>query len=170
MTKRMNAFRSQLWLASLCQSVSGCWTTPMSSPATTSRRYSGRKGGTASGRAAAAWASTMADNLLLLDAIGEQHLVNAIRQLASAGRFDRIAAVAVELALDLARVRREQQDAIAQQHRLRDRVGHEQHGETGFGPQLQQLLLHLAPRQRVERGERLLPPNHGRLHLPRGAA
>src|SRR5437868_1048813 len=129
----MNAFRSQAWLASCCQSVSGCCTTPMSPPATVSRRYSGRSGGAA----AETCVSTMADNLLLLDAIGEQHLVDALGQLAPARGIDGITAVAVELALDLPGMRREQQDAVAEQHRLRDRVGHEQHGEARVGPQLQ---------------------------------
>src|SRR5215468_10592833 len=106
MTTRMNALRSQAWFTRRCQAVSGCCTTPMSSPATTSRKYSGRIGGVASRRAAAVGASTMADNLLFLDAIREQHVVNALRQLAPAGRVDRVAAVAVELALDLSRMRR----------------------------------------------------------------
>src|SRR5215470_16916553 len=114
----MNVLRSQAWFTRRCQIVSGCCTTPMSSPATMSRRYSLRSGGAVGRRAAAVGTSTMADNLLLLDAIREQHVVDAVRQLAAAGRVDRVAAVAVELALDLARMRREQQDAVADQHRL----------------------------------------------------
>src|SRR5215470_9096274 len=102
MTTRMSALRSQAWLASCCKSVSGCCTTPMSALATTSRTYSGRRGGAAS----FAPMSAMVDHLLLLDAIGEQHVVNAVAELASARGIGRIAAVAVELALDLARMRR----------------------------------------------------------------
>ena len=76
-------------------------------------------------------------------------------------------AVAVELALDLAGMRREQQDAVADQHGLRDRVGHEQHREARIGPQLEQLVLHPAPRERIERGERLVHQQHVRLHRQR---
>src|SRR5580704_1142730 len=100
-----------------------------------SRRYSGRSGGTAAKRAADVWGSAMTDHLLLLDAISEQHLVNAVGQLAPTCRIGRIAAVAVELALDLTRVRRKQQDAIADQHGLRNRVSHEQHREARVVPQ-----------------------------------
>src|SRR6185369_13558574 len=154
MTTRMNTFLSHAWLTSRCHSVSGFCTTPISPLATTSRRYSGRDGGTGRGRAAVIWVSAMADDLLFLDAIGKQHLVNAIGKLAPAGRIGRIGAVAVELALDLSGMRREQQDAVADQHGLRDRVRHEQPREPRIGPQLQQLVLHPAPRERIERGER----------------
>src|SRR5262245_43568769 len=110
--------------------VSGFSTTPMSSPATMSRRYSGRAGGNAGNRVAAAWVSAIADDLLFLDAIRKQHCVDAVRQLVPACRVDWIAAVAVEFALDLARMRREQQDAVADKHCLGDRVGHKQHREA----------------------------------------
>src|SRR5215813_2918575 len=126
MTTRMIALRSHAWLTICCARVSGFSTTPMSPLATTSRRYSRRVGGAASRRSAVCM-SVMGDDLLLLDAIGEQQIVNPVRQLAPARRIDRIAAVAVELAFDLARMRRHQQDAVADQHRLRDRVGDEQH-------------------------------------------
>src|SRR5215472_16620934 len=114
MTRRMNALRSPPWLASVRQADSGCCTTPISSPATISRRYSGRCGGTRSWRAGAM--STMGDDLLLLDAIGEQHVMDAVGQLAAVDRVGRVAAVAVELALDLPGVGREQKDAVADQH------------------------------------------------------
>src|SRR5882672_371614 len=106
----MSALRSHAWLTICCTSVSGFSTTPMSRPATTSRRYSRRVGGAASRRSAVCM-SVMGYGLLLLDAIGEQQIVDAIRQLLPARRVDRIAAVAVELALDLAGMRRQQQDA-----------------------------------------------------------
>src|SRR6202521_3769584 len=141
----MIAFLSQPWLASRWKTVSGFCTTPMSPPAMTSRRYSGRVGGTGAGkRVTGARSSAMGHCLLFLDAIRKQDVVNAVRQL-GAGAVDRIAAVAVELAFDLARVRRHQQDAIADQHGLWDRVRHEQHREARVFPQLQQLFLHLAP-------------------------
>lgn len=53
-------------------------------------------------------------------------------------------------------VGRQQQNAIAHHQRLLNRVGDEQQGETHLFPQQQQLFLHLAPGQRVERGERLV--------------
>src|SRR5690242_466432 len=98
MTTRMSALRSHAWLTIRCTNVSGFSTTPMSRFATTSRRYSRRVGGAASRRSAVCM-SVMSDNLLLLDAIGEQDIVDAVRQLAAARRIDRVAAVAVELAL-----------------------------------------------------------------------
>src|ERR1700704_5359258 len=121
----------------------------MSAPATTSRMYSGRVGGTGAGnRATGARSSAMGHSLLFLDAIGKENVVDAVRELA-AGAVDRVAAVAVQLALDLARMRRHQQDAVADQHGLGVRVGHEQHRETRLVPQLQQLLLHLTPGEGV---------------------
>src|SRR3712207_9443749 len=53
-------------------------------------------------------------------------------------------------------MRREHEDARADDDRLLDRVGHEQHGEAELVPQPQKLLLHLAPRQRVEGREGLV--------------
>src|SRR5215471_2983602 len=162
MTTKMSALRSHAWLTICCASVSGFSTTPMSRLATTSRRYSRRVGGSPS-RRSAVFMSVMGDSLLLLNAIGEQKIVDAVRQLASARRVDRIAAVTVELALDLAGMRRHQQDAVADQHRFWNRVGDEQHGEARVGPQRQQFLLHLAARERIERRERLVHQQHRRL-------
>ena len=71
---------------------------------------------------------------------------------------------AVQLGLDLARVRREQQDPTADRDRLLDRVGDEEHGEAGVVPEPQQLVLHLAAGERVERGEGLVHQQDVRLH------
>src|ERR1700736_4175357 len=136
----------------------------MSPLATVSRRYSGRTGGAAAHCAAPMWVSAMMHNLLFLDAIGKQQLVNAVRQLAPADGVGGVAAVAVEFALDLTGMRREQKNAVADQHGLGNRVGHEQDGEPRFAPQLEQFLLHLASRERVEGSERLVPPHHLPLH------
>src|SRR5690349_2232775 len=76
----------------------------------------------------------------------------------------RIARQAVELGLDLPRVRRQQQDAAADLDRLGDRVRDEQHGEARALPQREQLVLHLAARECVERGERLVHQQYVRLH------
>src|SRR5262245_49681637 len=122
-TASTSPFLSQPWLASRCHSVSGACTTPMSRPATTSRKYSGRVGGSPKAGCTTARVLAMRDHLLLLDAIGKQNFVDAVGQLAAGGWVYGIVAAAVELALDLTRMRREQQDAVADQHRLRNRVG-----------------------------------------------
>src|SRR4029453_13894909 len=110
MTRRMNAFRSHPRLARRCQKLSGLCTTPISRPATTSCRYSGRTGGAGTGRrVTAARISAMGNHLLLLDAIRKQDIVNAVGKLDPALGIDGVAAVAVELALDLTRMRGQQQ-------------------------------------------------------------
>src|SRR6266581_4392143 len=101
--------------------------------------------------------------LLVFDGVGEQHVVDAtLHRL----RLCRIAIPrqAVQLRLDLPWVRRKQQDAAADLDRFGNRVGHEQHREVRVVPQLQQLVLHLAPRQRIERGERLVHQQDIGLH------
>src|SRR5688572_10920632 len=124
MTARISDFRSQPWLASRWKTVSGFSTTPMSRPATTSRRYSGRIGGVGAGnRATGADISAMGFHLLLLDAVGKEDVVNAIRKLGAAGPVDGIAAVAIELALDLSGMGPQEQDAVADQDGLGNRVG-----------------------------------------------
>ena len=61
-------------------------------------------------------------------------------------------------------MRREHQDAAADQDRFLDRMGDEQHREADIVPQRLQFFLHVAPGQRVERGERLVHQQHRRLH------
>src|SRR3954467_9835992 len=109
----------------------------MSPLAQTSTRYSGRVGGTLSWRATVVWMSATAAYLLFLDAVREQHLVNAVGQLAPARRVGPVAVGTGELAPDLRRTRRKQQDAVADQHGLRNGMRHEQHREACIGPQLQ---------------------------------
>src|SRR3954469_9095880 len=70
---------------------------------------------------------------LLFDLVGEQHVVNAV------GKFfavlaDMIRAVTIEFCLDAARMRRQQQNPVADQHRLRNRVRDEKHREMCFVP------------------------------------
>src|SRR3546814_8574129 len=62
----------------------------------------------------------------------------------------------VQLRLHLSRMRRHHENAVADDQRLLDRMGHEQHREPHIVPQIQKLLLHLAARQRVERREGLV--------------
>ena len=59
---------------------------------------------------------------------------------------------------------REQQDAVADDQSLLDGVGDEQQREVHVAPQLQQLFLHLAAGQRIQRGERLVHQQDLRLH------
>jgi hypothetical protein len=75
--------------------------------------------------------------------------------------------VAVDLRAHAPRVRRQQRDAVAHHQRLFDGVRDEQQREAHLVPQLEQLLLHLAARERVERGEGLVHQQHARLHRQR---
>jgi hypothetical protein len=72
--------------------------------------------------------------------------------------------VGVELGLDLTRMGREHEDTRADDDRLLDRMGDKKHRELRVLPELQQFLLHLAPGQRVERGERLVHEQDIGLH------
>ena len=69
-----------------------------------------------------------------------------------------------DLGLDPAGMRRQQQDAVADLDRLRDRMGDEQHGEFRLRPRAAAARPAGAPRQRVERGERLVHQQDIRLH------
>ena len=79
----------------------------------------------------------------------------------------RVDAGAVDLGLHLPGMRAEQQNAVADPDRLGNRVRHEQHRELRVLPELQQLLLHLRARQRVERRERLVHQQDRGLHRHR---
>ena len=56
---------------------------------------------------------------------------------------------------------REQHDAVREQHRLLDVVRHEQHRARLGRQRLGEPALHLQPRERVERPERLVQAQHG---------
>src|SRR5215472_19196592 len=94
-------------------------------------------------------------HLLGLDRRAKKQLVDPLRQ-AGAADGGLVATVAVELRLHLSWMRREQEDPVADPHRLVDGVGDEDDGEAGALPQLQKLLLHLASGERVEGSERLV--------------
>src|ERR1051326_4895071 len=83
---------------------------------------------------------------IILDAVGEQKIVDAAMQRLERGHADRREAemLRVELGLDAAGVRREHENAAADQQRLLDRMGDEDHREADLLPQSDQLLLHLA--------------------------
>src|ERR1700730_8939945 len=102
-------------------------------------------------------------DVLLFDDIDKQHVVNLplqrVRQFAVA-----LARKTVHLGLHLARVGRQEQDAAANLDRLGDRMSDKQHRETGIVPKLQQLVLHLAPGQCVERRKRLVHQQYVGLH------
>src|SRR5689334_23069168 len=101
----MSSLRNQACCASRCQSVSGFCTTPIPEPATVSRRYSGRSGGSVTAKLPATLrVSAMGGCLLLFDPVGKQHIVDAVGQLASR-RILGIATVAIKFALHLPGVR-----------------------------------------------------------------
>src|SRR5688500_11558435 len=70
-----------------------------------------------------------------------------------ARRVERVASRTMDLRLRAARVRREQQDAVADADGFGNRMRDEQHRELDLLPEPQQLFLHPAARERVERGE-----------------
>ncbi len=94
----------------------------------------------------------------------EQQPMDRIRQPRAGERVHVVAAGRAELGADAAGMRRQQQDAASDADRLLDRVGDEQHGEPRLLPQAEQFVLHLAPRERVERGERLVHQEDRGLH------
>src|SRR5688572_6314478 len=71
----------------------------------------------------------------------EEHLVNAPAECLAGQGVGIVVAGAVELAFDLPRMRRQQQDAVADHHRFRNGVRHEKHGELCVLPELEQLFL-----------------------------
>jgi hypothetical protein len=92
--------------------------------------------------------------------------VNALRralELGTAQAFER-EPMAVDLGTHAPRVRRQQRDAVADHQRFFDGVRDEQQREAHLVPQLEQFLLHLAARERIERGEGLVHQQHARLH------
>ena len=58
--------------------------------------------------------------------------------------------------------RREHVDAIAEVDRLLDRMGDEEHRRLRFPPQVDEQLLHVQPRRRIERAERLVHQDDAR--------
>ncbi len=72
--------------------------------------------------------------------------------------------MAIVFAAHPARMGREQRDPVADHQGLLDRVGHEEERHAGLVPEGQQLLLHLAPGERVQRREGLVHQEHLRLH------
>ena len=100
----------------------------------------------------------MGRRLVLLDALGEQHRVDALVQRLELGPDLRrmVEVTGVELGLHLAGMRAQDKDTRPYDDRLLDRMGDEEHGETRVLPELQQFLLHLAPGERVERREGLV--------------
>src|SRR5262245_15169045 len=87
---------------------------------------------------------------------GEQQIVNLLFQPRGTAVLPGDAIDVRDLGLDAPGMRRQQQDAVADLDRFRDRMGNEQHGESGFGPELQQLVLAGAPGQRIQRRKRLV--------------
>src|SRR5437588_845140 len=124
----MKRRRTSVTLVTRSHGDSGRTTAPIWPESSWRCSNSGRTGGVSA-------RSAMTDLLirpLVLDAVGEQHRVDAPGQLdeARALLLGVAELVAVELGLDAARVRAQHQDARADDDRLLDRVGDEQHRET----------------------------------------
>ena len=64
---------------------------------------------------------------------------------------------------DPARARRHHEHPVGEEHRLGDRVGDEQHGLLPLHPDALQLDVHVLARHGVERAERLVHQQHGRI-------
>src|SRR3954465_12669924 len=134
----MNIRRTKVMLETRSQAESGRMTAPIWPLSSWRFSNSGRTGGTRGCCATGPWfiaRSAMGDlrgGALVLDALGEQHVVDAPGQLHELGALLLGVAelVRVELRLDPAGMRREHQDARADDDRLLDRVGDEQHGEA----------------------------------------
>ena len=72
-----------------------------------------------------------------------------------------------DLADDAAGIGREQQDAVAHQHRFLDIVGHQDHAldrQLAFAPQLEEVGAQRFGGEHVERGERLVHQQNVRMH------
>ncbi len=90
--------------------------------------------------------------------------MDRVRQPRARQRMHVVAAGRAELGLDLPGMRGQQQDAAGDADRLVDGMGDEQHREARLVPQKQQLVLHLAAGQSIERRERLVHQEDGGLH------
>ena len=60
-------------------------------------------------------------------------------------------------------MRRHHDHPVRQIHGLGDVVGHVHHGLSGFAPHVGQQPLHVVAGERIERGERLVHQQHGRI-------
>src|SRR6516225_5761521 len=134
----MTSLRTAARLYTRSKGERGFSTTPNRLVSTVSRYRSGR----------ATALSLMMMLLVFLDFVGEQHVVDPLFERARCHALARLVREAVELSLHLSWMRRKQQDAASDLHRLGNRVGDEEHGEMRVVPQLQQFVLHLAPRER----------------------
>ena len=73
------------------------------------------------------------------------------------------------MVFDLSRPRRHDDDAVAQEYGLGNRMGDEQNRHLEFLPEAEQIEIHLIARKRVERAERLVHQQEGRI-VQQGAA
>src|SRR5262245_25975885 len=76
----------------------------------------------------------------------EKHFMNARR----------IGALALDFGLHASRLRAQQQNASTEPNRLWHRMRHEKNREIRVDAELQQLVLHLRSRERIERRERFV--------------
>ncbi len=92
--------------------------------------------------------------------------MNTLRGLlkADAAEAFQVVLVAVDFRPYTAWMRGQQQDAVTDHQRFLDGVGDEKQREADFIPQLEQLFLHLAAGQCIQRGERFVHQQDFRLH------
>src|SRR5215203_5561604 len=162
-TTSSTALRNAPMAKSRSKLLRGFSTTPKALVGMGSRRISGRLTGSVAAEGLGDSTALDMDRPLLFHGFGKQHVVDFGLELL--GR-DSLAVPPgrVQLRLDLPRMGREQEDAVADLDRLGNRVRHEQDGELRLVPELQELVLHLASGKRVERREGLVHQEDVGLH------
>src|SRR5262245_2698624 len=138
--------RTAVMLMMRSNGVSGRATSPMAPMASSVTRRSARTGGIVRS------AMLMMSLQRALHLVGEEQVVDAALQRVEGGRphVGEADMAGIELGLHPPRMRRQDQDAVADEQRLLDGMGDEDDREAHVLPQRDQLLLHLAAGERVE--------------------
>ena len=98
-----------------------------------------------------------------------KHFVDVVDQLRERFRFavTRLRQVNLKISADVAGIPAQDDNAIGQQHRLFNVVGHDEDGLSGhclLGPQLQKFTAQILGGEHVERGKRLVHEEHFRFN------